>query len=275
MNQRTFLRTALNGVIVLTLALTLSGCLHNTPTPSSEENYFQIITLQDMVLLTNFGASIVTNEGPMHVTASLGSPAPGSTGSVSVLSKWSDWKGRLNVINAVLPGTWRVQANSGLCRGQYIMDFIDVKRGDIVHAWCRATQQVTSGLDTFNDEGDVVQKSCCYTDTLYAGDYLNVSDYITSGDSRFNLVHHGNGELILFDERGAGIWGSNTPDWHTSYAYMQHDGNFVLYNSSGGAIWDTGTWGNPGAFLKMQNDGNLVVYRSDGYQLWASNTCCR
>lgn len=54
-------------------------------------------------------------------------------------------------------------------------------------------------------------------------------------------------------------------------AVIQSDGNLVIYNSKGAAVWASGTSGNPNAKLAVQSDGNIVIYRSNGSVAWASN----
>ena len=55
---------------------------------------------------------------------------------------------------------------------------------------------------------------------------------------------------------------------------MQLDGNLVLQDSTGRGLWSSRTYGHPGAYAVAQDDGNLVVYGSPGntQPLWASGT---
>ncbi|MFE0460620.1 hypothetical protein ACFW1A_15375 [Kitasatospora sp. NPDC058965] len=52
---------------------------------------------------------------------------------------------------------------------------------------------------------------------------------------------------------------------------MQNDGNLVIYDVNGLGLWSTQTWGHPGADAIMQNDGNLVVQQNN-QPLWNSRT---
>ena len=54
---------------------------------------------------------------------------------------------------------------------------------------------------------------------------------------------------------------------------MQDDGNLVIYDEAGNGIWSTGTSGNAGGFLAAQDDGNLVIYSPDQRKaLWHTGT---
>jgi hypothetical protein len=53
---------------------------------------------------------------------------------------------------------------------------------------------------------------------------------------------------------------------------MQSDGNLVVYDERGAPRWASNTAGRPGSVAAFQGDGNLVVYAPDGRPLWASNT---
>ncbi len=69
--------------------------------------------------------------------------------------------------------------------------------------------------------------------------------------------------------------GDHTLRWYAhAVAIMQADGNFVIYDSTGAGIWSSGTPSHSGAYLAVQNDGNVVVYSSAGVPVWATNTCC-
>jgi hypothetical protein len=50
---------------------------------------------------------------------------------------------------------------------------------------------------------------------------------------------------------------------------LQYDGNLVLYNNRGQGVWGSGT--NSGAFLVQQSDGNLVLYNNRGQGVWGSS----
>lgn len=80
-----------------------------------------------------------------------------------------------------------------------------------------------------------------------------------SCDGRFQLVHQGDGNVVL--HAGAvPLWNTRTVGKRTAQFVMQGDGNVVLYQASGAAAWNTGTHGQGSAALVVQDDGNVVVY---------------
>jgi len=97
----------------------------------------------------------------------------------------------------------------------------------------------------------------------------NQSKY--SCDGRFQFVHQGDGNVVLYGPTGA-LWSSRTNGQSTKTLVMQGDGNLVLYRTNDSAAWNTRTQGNTTAALVVQDDGNVVVYGANWRVLWASNT---
>ena len=82
------------------------------------------------------------------------------------------------------------------------------------------------------------------------------------------------GNLVVYDERGAPRWASNTAGRPGSTAAFQGDGNLVVYAPGGQPIWASNTAsGDPANvnYLCMQGDGNVVVYKWPR-AVWATNT---
>ncbi len=96
---------------------------------------------------------------------------------------------------------------------------------------------------------------------------------VTSCNGRYNLVHQGDGNVVLY-RGGTALWHTRTNGRSTSTFVMQGDGNLVLYGTNGAALWHPGTHGNPGATLSVQDDGNVVIYRN-GRALWSTGTAGR
>jgi hypothetical protein len=96
---------------------------------------------------------------------------------------------------------------------------------------------------------------------------------VRSCDGRFNLVHQGDGNVVLY-HHVTPIWHTHTNGRATSSFVMQGDGNLVLYDTSMRPIWYSGTHGHHGATLGVQDDGNVVIY-GGGRALWSTGTCCR
>lgn len=110
------------------------------------------------------------------------------------------------------------------------------------------------------------------TDRLMPGDKLRPGEWLTSGDTRFDLVYQGDGNLVLY-RNGVPLWATGTHGRSTGMVVMQHDGNFVMYDANNVPIWTSvGSLGHEGAWLIVQNDGNVVIYSRNGQPLWATNT---
>ena len=106
--------------------------------------------------------------------------------------------------------------------------------------------------------------------TLTADHDLTAGQSLASCDGDYTLDMQGDGNLVLYNSSGAGVWDTGTDDVAAVEASMQGDGNFVLYNSSGSGVWDTGTNPNEGAYLDVGNDGYVRIYSASGKVLWES-----
>lgn len=100
---------------------------------------------------------------------------------------------------------------------------------------------------------------------------LGVNQGKPSCDGRFNFVHQGDGNVVLYGPSGA-LWSSRTNGQSTSTLVLQGDGNFVLYRPNNTAAWNTGTQGNSTAALVVQDDGNVVLYGANWRVLWQTKT---
>ncbi len=106
---------------------------------------------------------------------------------------------------------------------------------------------------------------------LGSGEALLPNQSKWSCDGRFQLIHQGDGNVVLY----AGtlpLWNTRTMGKSTSQFVMQGDGNVVLYQRSGQAAWNTATHGQGTAALVVQDDGNVVVYGPNWRVLWQTNT---
>ena len=88
------------------------------------------------------------------------------------------------------------------------------------------------------------------------------------------LIMQSDGNLVVYDERGAPRWASNTAGRPGSSAAFQGDGNLVVYAPTGQPLWASNTSsGDPENvnYLCVQGDGNVVVYKWPR-PVWATNT---
>ncbi|HEX3944946.1 MAG TPA: hypothetical protein VHW69_12740 [Rhizomicrobium sp.] len=79
------------------------------------------------------------------------------------------------------------------------------------------------------------------------------------------------GNLQLWNVANNGVvWESDT---HGETLAMQADGNLVIYNHAGQGVWSSDTSGNLDACFAAQDDGNLVIYTANlAIGLWSTGT---
>jgi hypothetical protein len=107
---------------------------------------------------------------------------------------------------------------------------------------------------------------------LVGQEELKANDQLVSANGKYKLIQQEDGNLVLYNQKGAPIWASNTNGNRVKRCVMQKDGNLVQYLAYDVALWSTNTHGNTDAVLVLQDDGNLVIYSKDNRVLWASNT---
>jgi hypothetical protein len=106
-------------------------------------------------------------------------------------------------------------------------------------------------------------------DTLVQNQKLRVSEELRSTNGQYTLVMQGDGNLVLYDNQGKGLWSSDTVGSGAIECVLQDDGNLVLKNRNGRDVWATSTEGYKNAKLMIQNDGNLVIHNERGLAVWA------
>jgi hypothetical protein len=107
---------------------------------------------------------------------------------------------------------------------------------------------------------------------MEAGTILHPNDSVTSTDGRYLLLYQSDGNLVLYDEGGAGLWSTGTEGTGPGTATMQGDGNLVVYDRDRNPVWASGTDGFANARLIIQDDGNGVIYESSGIAVWSTNS---
>lgn len=95
---------------------------------------------------------------------------------------------------------------------------------------------------------------------------------LTSVDGKFTLSMQGDGNLVLYNNKGLALWSSRTSGNAGSFLNLQGDGNLVVYSPNGKPLWNTGTSHRSISSLIMQTDGNLVLYDTQGRSVWNTNT---
>jgi hypothetical protein len=96
--------------------------------------------------------------------------------------------------------------------------------------------------------------------TLTTNQSLTVNQYLRSTNQQYKLVMQGDGNLALYREPGAYLWGTGATTGRR--AVMQGDGNLCMYAAAGGAAWcnfSNGAVGN--YFMVLRDSGALEIYR--------------
>jgi RHS repeat-associated protein len=119
-----------------------------------------------------------------------------------------------------------------------------------------ATTNLYDALDrvyqTTKQDGSISKVAYSVPTTIAVnGDCVQTSD--EAGKQR-GACSDALGRLVEVDEP------SGTPVQVNYSATLQTDGNFVLENAAGTGIWFTGTYGTNASSIYMQDDGNLVLY---------------
>jgi hypothetical protein len=65
-------------------------------------------------------------------------------------------------------------------------------------------------------------------DTLGQNQKLRVSEELRSTNGQYTLVLQGDGNLVLYDSQGKGLWSSDTVGSGAIECVLQGDGNLVL-----------------------------------------------
>lgn len=106
-------------------------------------------------------------------------------------------------------------------------------------------------------------------DTLGQNEKLRVSEELRSTSGQYTLRMQDDGNLVVYDSQGKGLWSSDTVGSGAVECVLQGDGNLLLKDRNGRAVWTTSTEGHKNAKLVMQDDGNLVLFNERGLAVWA------
>lgn len=133
--------------------------------------------------------------------------------------------------------------------------------------WVLATDPSTSAPVTIRHPSGV------NTIWMFGGTYFLKGMYASIGKTC--LVMQDDGNFVIYDERQAPRWASNTFG-RGAYAKFQVDGNLVVYDASNQPLRTgpvpSNTCCNSGWNLHAQEDGNVVIYAPGWSPRWATNT---
>lgn len=107
-------------------------------------------------------------------------------------------------------------------------------------------------------------------DTLAQNEKLRVSEELRSTNGKYTLRMQDDGNLVVYDDRGKGLWSSDTVGSGAVECVLQGDGNLLLKDRNGRVVWATNTDGYPNARLIMEDDGHVVLYKEGGVAFWSN-----
>ncbi|ASZ14215.1 hypothetical protein KTO58_02895 [Chitinophaga pendula] len=110
------------------------------------------------------------------------------------------------------------------------------------------------------------------TPYLYAGEALQLTQYLLSANGKFILLLTPNGNLKLYiRDTGAVLWETRTAGLGVYEARLNTSGSLGLHGINGYLFWTSGTFGYPTSYLYLQDDGNLVLSYY-AVVVWSTNT---
>jgi len=103
--------------------------------------------------------------------------------------------------------------------------------------------------------------------SLSAGHILRAGHEMTSPNGLYTLVMQHDGNLVEYLGTRP-LWSTGTEGHRGARAVIQADGNLVVYNSRGAPVWSSGTGGHSGKIaLVLKDDASLVIAGRSG-PLW-------
>ncbi len=110
--------------------------------------------------------------------------------------------------------------------------------------------------------------------TLSVGDSLRTGEFLTSANGIYQLMLQANGNLVLRDSRSNApadnrLWRTYTGDEAADRLELMPNGNLVLWDGRGAKLWESDTRNSKADRLVLTNSGNLVLSRGDE-TLWSA-----
>jgi PKD repeat protein len=110
-----------------------------------------------------------------------------------------------------------------------------------------------------------------YTGGVEADTWLHINDALTSPNGMYRLIVQSDGNVVVYDNTGKGVWWTDTCGCQVSGFVMQSDGNLVLYDTNGHAPWYSNTCTGRPALLVLTDNGEVqVLDATTGKILWRS-----
>ncbi|MCG8668827.1 MAG: PA14 domain-containing protein [Pseudomonadales bacterium] len=131
----------------------------------------------------------------------------------------------------------------------------------------------TGGGGNGGDDCSADQESANDTNSLQAGERLNLGEYLESNNGNYRLSMQSDGNLVLRDWNSReALWSSRTHDQGGDRTSMQSDGNLVVYTASGTPLWASDTDGSGARYVMVHNSGNMALYTSNDEMVWQTET---
>lgn len=121
--------------------------------------------------------------------------------------------------------------------------------------------------------------------TLLAGNILKAGEMLVSKNEAFILkVQKEDGQLCIYEYnnglQGDEVWCLMKSGFSNASLHMQHDGNLVVYDGKGAAKWSSGTHPffdenfrnseNKPVKLRLENDGSLKLITASNTAVWSN-----
>ncbi|ATN05964.1 hypothetical protein H3Z85_01015 [Chryseobacterium indologenes] len=116
-----------------------------------------------------------------------------------------------------------------------------------------------------------IMVSSLFAQKINKGQTLSFEKRYYSENGDYYLIFQNDGNLVLYNERKAPLWASNT-EGRGNKAIFQPDGNLVVYDRANKPVFSADTYDKSAEKLVVQDDGNLVIYNNRNNALWASKS---
>lgn len=109
-------------------------------------------------------------------------------------------------------------------------------------------------------------------DRIYADEYLEVGDTLTSPAGQFTLVVQADGNVVIYSRSWQPQWSTGTRGTDNWLYFDAYEG-FEVYSATDELLWRGGPPYSYMSHAALQDDGNLVMFDAfDGRAVWSRTT---
>lgn len=109
-------------------------------------------------------------------------------------------------------------------------------------------------------------------DRLYADEYLDVGDTLTSPNGSYILLVQSDGNVVIYSRAWQPVWSTGTSGTDNWLLFDAYDG-LEVYSSTDQLLWRAGPPNMYMTHVGLQDDGNLVMFNvADGRPAWSRTT---